>query len=425
MLWKISALALTAIAASLAAAYVGSLHALWHNLTPPENSSGPSFTSLFYGVFGLLGGLLVGAILSRLLASFWAAQFVSLGIVAAICLIITLISRLSGEIAPRIDGQRLNLDFEFKLPTHWQPDNAAKSVRSGKLCSLTTINGHQLNGTASWQHSAPTDGQWVAQCTVPLFSSRPNRYANIKLGKIVDVTFVVPLPALPTPQNQQWTDWTPTPSHHHVRCRVRQVSFVDPDQLAALQRQETIIAAIPQDAPLTVWLPYFEEGTTGFPPSEFGKIVPAAARDSLTRRPQDLAPLLASHDRQTVRRALFAAVTLNRLPLELIAPLTSAGQTAITLIQEAQAAALLPDPDYDPSGRAAIFIYLWTSCMQIAGPHANASYLATLHQLDKALVDPKSPAELSSVANFVRQQIESLAEAADTPPPASQPSVPR
>ena len=208
------------------------------------------------------------------------------------------------------------LEVELKAPRGWKPDNQSRGEQRS-FCWLQRdaadappeTNPIVLGGLIL-KTTAEPDGQWVMPCATALTRTRKTCYVRVFIGKRTDVTIQVPLPAKPGPAYKQWSEWSsagflpqegkPAATDYVFRFRL-QGATVDrqhPDPAAAFQAaREKALAAMPADAPLAQWLPFFEN-ESGHGMHYSGDDYPEVK--ALKSRMPELAPLLRSRDSNVV-----------------------------------------------------------------------------------------------------------------------------
>lgn len=268
---------LTMAAGAGAAMGLASFLIAWLQISDREGASG--YFAVYVTGMGLIGGFIVGLVTALVMQSgFWKVQAVALAIVLALTVAAGTLSVALDDKGPRIDGDKLILEVELKFPAGWKPDNKAKSER-GSFCWLqekaadgaTEVNPIVLGGLTL--RAAPEmDGRWAVSCAVTLNKSSKHRFLRVFVGRKTDLTIQVPLPGKPGRADEQWSPWTtqgflpqegkPAATDHAFRYRVQRQAEYDkqhPDQSAAFQEaQQAALAAVPADAPLVQWLPFFE-----------------------------------------------------------------------------------------------------------------------------------------------------------------------
>jgi hypothetical protein len=413
---------LTSLAGAGAAGYVGYLGVEWAILTSRGDRSG---YYLFAGaMIGLLGGFVIGAVTARLVHSgFWAAQGYSLAMVAGLCTIAALFARIWADPVPTIDGERMMLKTELRLPRGWQPDN--RTLRgTGNRCWLDVsetvlIERQQADSPLDWKEAKNVDGQWVAPCTLRLFSGRDDRYIRMKFGNKADVTFRVPIPAHPRGENQEWSEWTTEglSRGYAVRCRVQRLSEFDREEAAKpdfWQDRERLIAATAADAPIASWVHFFENGNGGPAAYTLGDRPNRREVEVVKTRARELAPLLEAKDWQVVQQAVFAAADMGTTPSFLLAPLEAAGRHAIELIEHARHRAQPGDPDLIAEQSAKFYFLRWVQAMQQADrADAARPFKRVLIEVEKkAAVSQASGSDVNDIeeiARFARETLTKLA----------------
>jgi hypothetical protein len=186
-------------------------------------------------VAGFLIGLIVGLRTRRPgLAGFGAAQGLSILITGVVAGLLFVVPYLLSDKPPKIDGKRLALDFELRIPAAIkipdQPDGYSIRVALynngrqdryafidwssiSKQADATTIPGHVDLQTHSQNRS--------------LFASIGNEPGNSQFIELK-------LPASPREEDETWSDWivaaqradlspVPEPEHFSLRYRVRPI----------------------------------------------------------------------------------------------------------------------------------------------------------------------------------------------------------
>ncbi len=410
---------LTGIVGAVSAGYLTYLFIVWYRLRAHDGGD-----LGYYFVFlpaGFLAGLALGAVISRMTAGFWTAQGLSLAALWGICAVIGFVGRMYGEVAPELDGQELMLQMELKCPRRWQSDSEVKQAEA-RGCSLRPFGpgrrvGPSMTGYVDWKHAAQVDGQWVVPCEVNLFSSREIRFVDITLGK-TQVGLTLQLPAYPTNDNKQWSQWftdgfgqevgKPPLTGYAYRCRVKRIGEIQAEAAAAAhafeEERDQAAKAIPAGAPLARWLPLFED-PDGSPAAYRWGGADRIERRTVAARVLELAPLLASSDRAVMRQAVFALGTLQETPPALVERLLTAGGLTVTLIAEAKAA---PDETrIDAERKALQYFGPWRNAMNNASPAAAPRFLPILEEIERDASGSK-PGDLEIILRYAREALEKL-----------------
>src|SRR5437868_2780235 len=110
---------LAAIAGALLAGVIASACVSWYHVTSREGAAG--YFVVFTGLGGGVAGLFVGLVTARIIAAGYGPGFLkelggALGVELAIAGIAVLLCRIFADVPPEIEGQRLNLEVEFRFP---------------------------------------------------------------------------------------------------------------------------------------------------------------------------------------------------------------------------------------------------------------------------------------------------------------------
>ncbi len=206
---------LAGIAGLIASGWVASLHAGWHQMSNREGAVG-----YFVVLMALLGGLvsfIAGLIVARSVAGsadpgFWKAVGGGLGLVAVATFLILLLSRITADIPPKLDGKELILEVEFRLP-----EGAAKPVAEPGTSSfeLQSVSSGVLRDSEYGQifpeQAREEEGRFVVPARAHVYTSRGQRAITASIGEAVIGRFMVPLPGKPGPESLEWSDWLPQP----------------------------------------------------------------------------------------------------------------------------------------------------------------------------------------------------------------------
>ncbi len=202
----------TAFAGSILAFFVGDyLTRLAH---VPEMEGQRGMTVIFLCVpLGILAGVVIGIISSvfvrrRGLVGFVIAQGWSLLIVCGLAGLLGAVPYLLSDKPPKIDGKRLELEFELRAPASFkipkQPDGYSIRV------SLYTDNRQSDYAFIDW-NSITKDGEHVTiPGKVPLLTHSKTRSLLASIGNEPVASQFVELknlPPAPRKQDEAWSDW--------------------------------------------------------------------------------------------------------------------------------------------------------------------------------------------------------------------------
>lgn len=206
---------LAGVAGLFASGWVASLHAGWHQMSNREGAAG-----YFVVLMALVGGVVAfvaGIIVARMVAhsaepGFLKAAGGGLAFVAAATGLVLLLSRLTADIPPRLDGKVLVLEVEFRLPVGAERPTGESGAPHFELRSV--INGVARDGEygkLQIDRMREEGGRWIVPASVALFSRRGQRAVDAKFGETVIGRFLVPLPGKPGPEFLEWSEWMPRP----------------------------------------------------------------------------------------------------------------------------------------------------------------------------------------------------------------------
>jgi hypothetical protein len=189
---------------------------------------------------GILTGLVIGIISSVLvrrqgLAGFFIAQGWALLIVCGVAGSLAGVPYLLSDEPPRIDGKRLELQFELRAPTTFeipdQPDGDTVRV------SLYTDNRQTRFAFIDWSSIKKDPGRVTIPGNVPLLTHSKTRSLLASIGnEPVGSQFVeLKLPPAPRKEDETWSEWifatqqadlspVPEPERMALRYRVRPIN---------------------------------------------------------------------------------------------------------------------------------------------------------------------------------------------------------
>jgi hypothetical protein len=213
---------LTAFVGCILAFFVGDyLTRLAH---VPEMEGQRGMTVIFLCVpLGILAGLVIGIVASVLVhrqgpAGFLIAQGWSLLIVCGLAGFLAGISYLLSDKPPRIDGKRVELQFEVRAPATFkiprQPDG------DSILVSLYTDGLQSRFAFIDW-NSITEDAEHVTiSGTVPLLTHSKSRSLLVEIVNEPEASRFIELknlPAAPRKENEAWSDWIVATQHADLR----------------------------------------------------------------------------------------------------------------------------------------------------------------------------------------------------------------
>src|SRR5947208_6011415 len=229
---------LTAIVGCVLAFFVGDyLTTLAH---VPEMEGQRGMTVVFLCVpLGVLAGLVIGIVSSILVrrrgvAGFLVSEGWSLLIVCGVAGLLAGVPYLLSDKPPRIDGKRLELQFELRAPATFhipdQPDGYSIQV------SLYTDNQQSRFAFIDWSAITKDAEHITIPGNVPLLTHSNTRSLLASIGNEPGGAQFIELkiPRAPTKQDETWSEWisatqradlspVPEPARFAARYRIRTV----------------------------------------------------------------------------------------------------------------------------------------------------------------------------------------------------------
>ena len=206
----------------------------------PEMEGQRGMTIFFLCVpLGILAGLIIGIISSILvrrggLGGFFVAQGWSLLIVCALAGVLAGVPYLLSDKPPKIDGKRLELQFELRAPGTFkipdQPDGYSIRV------SLYTDNRQGRFAFIDWNTITKDAGYVTIPGNLPLLTHSKSRSLLASIGNepVASQFIELKIPSAPRKEDEAWSDWifatqradlspVPQPERMALRYRVRRV----------------------------------------------------------------------------------------------------------------------------------------------------------------------------------------------------------
>jgi hypothetical protein len=236
MHWLLSILIgiLTGTLGCVGAGFVAALCVRWYRISSFEGGSG--YYVVFLALGGAVAGFIIGMVSARAVGFFGTPTFlntlgVSLGSMLTLLLIACALARLGADIAPKIDGQWLELAIEVRGPEGFtvpEPEIAYGAF----ACVYLPRGRHLPSGKLHSAEARQVDGRWIVTGTVPLTTSKSPRYLRTYFSKDHDVTFPLPLRSHPGRGDLEWSKWVssawdarkpepPPEGKFHLRYRVQ------------------------------------------------------------------------------------------------------------------------------------------------------------------------------------------------------------
>jgi hypothetical protein len=322
---------LTGVLGLFSAGVIMSACVNWYRVSSFEGKSG--YAIIAVALLGGVMGLIIGLVTARLVAAGAAPGFLkglgcSWGIVLGLAGLATLLSWTLADIPPKIDGQELDLLVEIRLPVGVTNSPVAGTGESHLTLASSVRHTQRKSqrGVLKVAEARFEGGRWIVPGEVYLFTMRGQRSLDLMLNGESLTGFIVPLPARPGREYEQWSDWGPRPPapnppwpdtkisyRFRVKRHVPAPSEPDPAVVA-----EQKFAALKPDAPLEQWLAFLEYDA----PEGRQQAVLKVAES----RPAELAKLIRSADSREREPALTAAEKLTQVTPEITAAVLAEGR---------------------------------------------------------------------------------------------------
>jgi hypothetical protein len=229
----------TALVGCLLAFFVGDYLTRLAHMSNMEGGRG-MFVVFVCAPLGILAGMVIGIISSILvrrqgLAGFFVAQGWSLLIVCGLAGLLAGVPYLLSDKPPRIDGKRLELQFELRAPAAFKVPNqpGGYSVQ----VSLYTDNRQNQYAFIDWNAITKDAEHVTVPGRVPLLTHSKSRSLLASVGNEPVASQFIDLKIRPAPrkEDETWSDWifatqradlspVPEPERMALRYRVRPVN---------------------------------------------------------------------------------------------------------------------------------------------------------------------------------------------------------
>lgn len=219
MTWLFSVLAslISGLVSLFLAGFIASLCVTWFNISSREGASG--YFVVFIALCGAVAGLVLGLLTARIVASIFGPGFGKELLGALVTIVLTaglaaLICRLLADIPPSIDGLNLNLQVEFRFPDTVVSD-VPPTKEGGWQFILASLSGNtqrkSYEGTIQADRARFENGRWIVPTQSELATQRGRRSVTLSRSSSTDaIGFILPLPANPGVEFEQWSDWLPS-----------------------------------------------------------------------------------------------------------------------------------------------------------------------------------------------------------------------
>jgi hypothetical protein len=208
-LWTILIAIVSAALGAVGTGFVCNCIAVWHRMSSREGASG--YFVVFMGLLGLIVGLIFGAVMSRVLggessAGQVRAGGITLGIIIVVQLIGLGIAYVTADWPPTINGQRLAIEYELRLPERFSTEHIPEK---GTYIYLTSYGSTESYDTIDYAKARIVDGRWILPGRTRLISSRGERALLVHVADEMGQLIPFPLAGKPAGLNDQLSDWYP------------------------------------------------------------------------------------------------------------------------------------------------------------------------------------------------------------------------
>lgn len=193
----------------LVSGWLANLYSTWYNVASREGAAG--FLMVGIALLGGLVGLGLGLTAARLFHSsgFWKVFGLFLTAEALLAGLVLLLLYLLADIPPKLAGEELQLQVEIRLPAGAPRPEGKPAFRLGSL--IRSRQRAAQNGELLLEKARMEEGRWVVPANAFLFTSRGKRFIIAELNGAIIGAFVIPLPAHPRAEQENWSDWGPRP----------------------------------------------------------------------------------------------------------------------------------------------------------------------------------------------------------------------
>jgi hypothetical protein len=437
MNWFVSLIVavISGVAGLFLAGFIANASVSWHHISSREGASG--YFVMFMGLGGGIAGFIIGLIAARVVASHFGESFGkelggALGVILLIAGVSALLSRLTGDVAPEIDGRDLILEVEFRFPNNL-PAEKPPTAQGEWVFRLAALSGHTQrtyrDGEFQTNAARFEAGRWVVPATVRVFTDRGKRVIDLRRDDQDAGGFLLSLPARPNRQFLEWSEWLPRQQASgqpwpadklSYRFRVQKTVPPPPPKSEAewkaekAAEEEAKFAAIPADAALERWFPYIEYEQ----PQTERALTRIAARPYLAT---ELGRLAVGDDAEMAGKALRCIGKLPQPTAELIAPVEAAGRDLAERIRKVNATTAEEDPSYQGAANVSIRFNGWMSATRALREKCSGDFTPELKTiLELSRVRPDSYCmrqDVCRVASFYLHEWAGIAPLPSDPKP--------
>lgn len=395
-LYSIVAAGVSGIVGLLLAGFIANACVSWYHVSSREGASG--FFVMFLGLGGGIAGFLLGLIVARWIAAHGGSHLGRelAGAVAAVILVAgisALLCRLLADVPPRIDGQELTLEVEFRFPNTL--DQAKPPTAEGQWTfTFASLSGYTCRkrdlGTIRTEAARLEQGQWIVPTTVSLFTERGKRSVSLAPdGAQESFGFLLPLPRRPGREFLEWSGWFPRQQaggqpwpadKMSCRYRLQKVPLPPPPKShedlmsEKAAEEEAKFLAIPPDSPVQAWFSYLSHE------QPYTK----RAVEQISRHPDlvaQLQSLAVNEDPEVAYSALKCIGMLPTPPRELVPVVQAAARVIESHITRFNNTSKDADPDFALAVDPATRFYGWMLATESLREKCAADFVPELQSI--------------------------------------------
>ena len=429
----------TAVLGLVGGGWIGSVCVRWYRISNFEGGSG--YFVIGIALLGALVGLVTGLVMAGFLAPVTGADYLksagwSSSVVLGMAAIVLVLCWVLADIPPSIDGRKLTLEIELRLPSDFT-ESPANGTGASSLGLSSLVN--QRVRMTEYGEIRPADarlegGRWVVPGSVALVTTIGQRLLEIQLHGAAPVRFVVPLPAKPGSAYLEWSPWEPRPpaptppwpeSKASFRFRLRKVEPPPPGPTAedhavaqaAVKQAEFDAIVSATDTTLSAWFPYVGPGAR--------EDHRATALSRMVARPLFVREMLELMVGEGAEQAAEALRLIEHLPPEMtvnfVEPTKAVGQDLVERIRKVNATTAEQDPSYLGAAEASVRFNAWMAAVRSLRERGQGDFVAELGAiLELSRVRPDSHVmrqDICRVASFYLHEWAGVAPLPTDPKP--------
>jgi hypothetical protein len=431
MNWLLSLLAavVCGIVGLFTSGVVAAFYAEWFDMSTRDGRD-----AFFVIGMALLGGMVCtigGLVLARLIRTedargFLKAAGISSGIVVSVGAACIGIFYLLADFPPTLDGNEMMLEVEIRLP-EGRTLSEAKLDEGHFFYFFSAVDGVERTrryGQLNVDGMREEGGRWIIPAEAFLYTDRGQRGIEARIGEEKLCGFLVPLPAHPGPDFEQWSKWLPEAANNEpsFRFRVKQIlppppPLTDEEVAANNEREEQeAFEAIAPDAPLAALLPYT--------PSWINAARRTAAIERITARPdyvRELGAMMRSADMREAEAAMNFVGELPQPDPALVPEVQAAGRDVIERIKKFNVSTVEQDPSYEGAADVSVRFSPWMAAVRALQGKSGADFVPDLAEiLDLSRVRTDSyvmQQDVRRVASYYMKEWAGIAPLPGDPPP--------